>query len=100
MKPKIICLCGSTKFKNAFEKAIFEESCNGNIVLSVCCFAHADNLQLTQQQKENFDKLHFSKIELADEILVLNVNGYVGESTRNEINYATSLNKKIRYLID
>ncbi len=98
MKPTIVCLCGSTKFKEAFEKAVFDESCKGNIVLSVACFTHAENIQLTPEQKETFDKLHFSKVELANEILVLNVNGYIGSSTKNEINHATELGKTIRYL--
>lgn len=98
MKPTIVCLCGSTKFKEAFEKAIFEESCKGNIVLSVACFTHAEKIQLTSEQKETFDKLHFSKVELADEILVINVGGYIGSSTQNEINLATKLSKTIRYL--
>jgi hypothetical protein len=98
MTPNIVCLCGSTKFKEAFDKANFEESCKGNIVLSVACFTHAEQINLTPAQKETFDKLHFSKIDLAHEILVLNVGGYIGSSTRNEINYATKLGKTIRYL--
>ncbi len=98
MKPTIVCLCGSTKFKEAFEKANFDESCKGNIVLTVACFTHAEKIQLTPEQKTVFDTLHFSKVELADEILVLNVGGYIGSSTQNEINLATKLGKKIRYL--
>jgi hypothetical protein len=98
MKPTIVCLCGSTKFKDAFQKAVFDESFKGNIVLSVACFTHAENIQLTPEQKATFDTLHFSKVELADEILVLNVGGYIGSSTKNEINLATKLGKTIRYL--
>jgi hypothetical protein len=97
-RPKIVCLCGSTKFKTAYEKANFEESLKGNIVLSVGCFGHADAVPLTKEQKQLLDELHFAKIDLADEIFVLNVNLYEGESTRNEIRYAQQLGKPIRYL--
>lgn len=97
-KPKIICLCGSTKFKEAFLKANKEETLKGNVVLSVGCFPHSDGDEITLEQKILLDRLHFAKIYLADEILVLNVNGYIGESTGNEIQYAKSHNKKIRFL--
>ena len=95
---KIVCLCGSTKFKSAFELANKEESKKGHIVLTVAMFGHLEGLDMNGSDKEIFDKLHFDKIELSDEVLVLNINGYIGESTRNEINYAKQLNKNIRYL--
>lgn len=94
---KIICLCGSTKFKEAFELAIKEESLKGNIVLSVAMFGHLEGLNMEGQEKKIFDELHKDKIAMADEVLVLNVNGYIGESTQNEIEHALSLNKKIIY---
>ena len=99
MRPKIVCLCGSTKFKREFIQANFEETIKGKIVLTVGWFSHSDKeiYYPTPQQKIKFDELHFRKIDLADEILVLNINGYIGESTRNEINYAKNLNKVIRY---
>lgn len=99
IKPLIICLCGSTKFKKEFEEANLRESLKGHIVLTVSCFNHADQVGLTEEQKKNVDQLHFRKIELADEILVINPSGYIGESTRNEIEYASKLNKKIRFLL-
>ena len=95
---KIVCLCGSTKFKESFEKATLNESLKGNIVLSVCCFSHYDKIEWTEEIKKLFDKLHLEKIDLANEILVLNVGGYIGESTSEEIKYAKKQNKKIRYL--
>ena len=94
----IVCLCGSTKFKEVFEKATLEESLKGNIVLSVCCFSHHDNLVWTDEIKERFDKLHLEKIDMSDFVLVLNVGGYIGESTRKEIDYAVKKNKRIEYL--
>lgn len=96
---KIVCLCGSTKFKDTFANATRTESLDGNIVLSVAMFGHLEGLNMDGPEKELFDKLHFEKIELADEILVLNVNGYIGESTKREIEYAKQLNKPIRYLV-
>jgi len=99
MKPKIICLCGSTKFKKEFIRANFEETMKGNIILTVGWFSHHDAkiYHLSKKEKQMLDKLHFRKIDLADEILVLNIGGYIGWSTRNEINYAKSLNKIIKY---
>lgn len=98
MKRNIVCLCGSTKFKEAFEKANRDESLKGSIVLTVVQFSHHDKLNVTDAQKEIFDSLHFDKIELADEVFVLDVNGYIGDSTRREIEYAEKLNKTVRYL--
>ena len=98
MKPTIVCLCGSTKFKNEYIKANQKETLKGKIVLSVGLFGHADGLSLTEKQKDGLDELHKRKIDLSDEILVLNVGGYIGSSTASEIKYAESINKKVRYL--
>ena len=93
----IVCLCGSTKFKKEFEIAMWEESLEGKIVLSVCCFTHHDNLTWHNDQLGIFKDLHMKKIKMADEILVINVGGYVGKSTGEEIEYAKSLGKIVRY---
>jgi hypothetical protein len=98
---KIVCLCGSTRFKEAFEKANMDETLAGNIVLSVGCFGHQDpSLGIADgtQVKEDLDRLHFDKIELADEVLVLNVDGYIGKSTANEVRFAVRTNKPVRFL--
>ncbi len=95
---KIVCLCGSTKFKTAFETANKEETAKGNIVLTVAMFGHLEGLDMDSQMKKTFDEVHFDKILLSDEVLVLNVNGYIGESTRNEIDFANKNGKTIRYL--
>jgi len=105
MKPKIVCLCGSTKFKDAFTEAQLDETLAGNIVLTISCnmksdseiFTGLSNSQL-RLVKARLDVLHFHKIAMADVILVLNVGGYIGESTEREIVYADSLGKTIRYL--
>ena len=102
--PTIVCLCGSTRFYEAFQKANYEETMRGNIVLSVGFYphsseiAHGENIGCDDEQKILLDELHKRKIDLADEILVLNVGGYIGESTQSEIDYAKSVNKKIRFL--
>jgi hypothetical protein len=102
--PTIVCLCGSTKFYETFQKANYEETIAGRIVLSVGFFIHQPGLNhggkvgCTPEQKIQLDELHKRKIDLADEILVLNVGGYVGESTKSEIQYALDHGKKIRWL--
>jgi hypothetical protein len=103
-RPRIVCLCGSTKFYEHFQRVNYEETMAGRIVLSVGFYphssvkAHGEKLGCTEQQKKKLDKLHKRKIDLADEILVINVKGYIGESTRSEIEYAKKHSKKVRYL--
>ena len=102
-KPTVVCLCGSTKFKGAFEDAARREGLAGRIVLTVPCFGHMGDLppeacQGGHPTKKMLDHLHFRKIDLADEILVLNVDGYIGHSTRREIVYAMGSGKRVRFL--
>src|SRR5258708_1309677 len=98
-KPIIVTLCGSTRFKDAFATALLNETLQGKIVLTVGCFTHSDvELELTDEVKMDLDTLHMRKIDISDEIYVLNVNGYVGESTSREIAYAHSQKKEIRWL--
>jgi len=101
--PKIICLCGSTRFKEAFMQANKEETLAGKIVLSVGTFPHTDSGQspenaLGEDVKKMLDELHKRKIDLADEVLILNVGGYVGQSTASKIDYAQANGKPIRWL--
>ena len=100
MKPIIVCLCGSTRFSDAFIKAFLDETLEGKIVLTVGN-DWRDNRQwqeIDPQKKIMLDELHKRKIDLANEVLILNVDGYIGESTRSEIAYADKLGKVIRYL--
>lgn len=104
-RPIIVCLCGSTRFSQAFHDANLRETIKGKIVLTIGCDLRSDTevfRHLTIDEvvmiKKQLDTLHLRKIDLADEILVLNVGGYIGESTANEIRYATHLGKKIYYL--
>ena len=101
--PRVVCLCGSTRFYDEFQKANLRETLRGNIVLTIGCDTKADGTllsegQITAAQKERLDELHKRKIDLADEVYVLNKGGYVGESTRSEIQYALSTGKPIRWL--
>jgi len=97
--PKIVCLCGSGRFKEAFEEAEFHETLAGRIVLTIGCNTK-DIARCTElvHHKPALDELHKRKIDLADEVFVLNVGGYIGESTRSEINYANAHGKPLRYL--
>jgi hypothetical protein len=98
VKPVVVTLCGSTKFKNAFIEANATETMAGKIVLSVGGFDHAEGIVLTQSQRQMLGKLHEHKIDMSDEILVLNVGGYIGESTKHEIEYARQFGKNVRFL--
>lgn len=104
-KPTVVTLCGSTRFKDQFVKSNLEETLAGNIVLSIGCDLKSDNeifghLGIVELRtiKAKLDVLHFRKIDLSDEILVLNVDEYIGESTEREIEYAKSIGVKARYL--
>jgi hypothetical protein len=101
--PTIICLCGSTRFSREYQEANLRETLAGNIVLTIGCnmrsdaeFAGKSDDEL-REIKDDLDCLHLAKIDLADEILVLNVGGYIGESTRREIEYANRHGKPIRW---
>ena len=99
--PEIVCLCGSTRFMEAFHAAGWELTLLGHIVLTVGVCKHAEDHgaeALGDDVAERLDELHKRKIDLADRIFVLNVGGYVGDSTRSEIDYATATGKRVTYL--
>ncbi len=96
---KIVTLCGSTRFKEQFMEAQKRLTLEGCIVISVGLFGHSgDDEGWEPGTKEMLDDMHLRKIDLADEIFVINVGGYIGESTRREIAYATKTGKKVVYL--
>lgn len=102
-RPTIVCLCGSTRFFKEFQEASLRETIAGKIVLSIGCNLREDRQIWADPAereaiKRRLDELHKRKIDLADEVLVLNVGGYIGESTRSEIGYAVLNNKPVRYL--
>lgn len=92
----VVTLCGSTKFKDDFIQVQKELTLKGFIVISVGLFGHSgDDLQ---GLKEMLDDMHKRKIDLADEIFVINKGGYIGSSTKSEIEYAKLTGKRISYL--
>lgn len=103
--PKIVCLCGSTRFKEAFELINMHETLKGHIVVTVGMFGHSDypsgakhicdDGNMDNARKQLLDRLHMRKIDLCDEVIVINVGGYIGQSTVNEIEYARSTGKPI-----
>ena len=103
---KVITLCGSTRFKDQFMEAQKRLTLEGNIVISVGLFGHSGDNEVWENMdegtltktKEMLDDMHKRKIDMADEIFVINVNGYIGDSTRSEIDYALKHGKSIRYL--
>lgn len=98
-KYPIITLCGSTRFKDEFIAAQKRLTLEGNIVISVGLFGHSgDDEVITENVKQMLDDMHKRKIDMADEIFVINKNGYIGSSTKSEIEYAIATGKKVRYL--
>lgn len=98
-KYKVITLCGSTKFKDEFLKEQKRLSLEGNIVISVGLFGHSgDDEVWNDNVKEMLDDMHKRKIDLADEIFVINKGGYIGSSTMSEIEYAKKTGKPVHYL--
>jgi hypothetical protein len=97
---KRITLCGSTKFKREFDALNRKLTLEGNVVYSVAFFGGSDQTELSPEQKKNLDAVHLKKIDNSDGIFVINVDGYIGESTAREISYAESTGKFVKYLSD
>lgn len=102
---KVICLCGSTRFTEYMLIKQWELTKQGHVVLSWCAlpgsyFAGEDKTHIGDQEgvKEIVDEVHKRKIDLADEVFVLNIGGYIGESTASEIAYAVAHDKPVHYL--
>ena len=103
---QVITLCGSTRFKEEFLAAQKRLTLEGNIVISVGLFGHSGDSEVwdgmdegtRSKTKEMLDDMHKRKIDMADSIFVINVGGYIGESTKSEIEYAIAHGKSIEYL--
>jgi hypothetical protein len=99
-KYKVVTLCGSTKFKDEFIAVQKRLTLEGNIVISVGLFGHSgDDEVWSVDTKIMLDDMHKRKIDMADEIFVINVGGYIGESTKSEIEYAIKTNKTVKCLL-
>jgi hypothetical protein len=98
-KYSVITLCGSTRFKEQFLEAQKRLTLEGNIVISVGLFGHSGDEEVwTPGTKEMLDNMHKRKIDMADAIFIINVGGYIGSSTRSEIEYAKAYGKEVLYL--
>ncbi len=104
MMPRIVCLCGSTRFWQEFQQKGLKFTLDGEIVLSIgitapdaFTFAHASDKE-GKALKKKLDQLHFHKIDLADRVFILNVDGYIGPSTRRELAYSIATNKRVDFL--
>lgn len=105
-KYKVITLCGSTKFKDDFIREQKRLTLEGNIILTVGLFGHSGDNEVWENMddgtltktKEMLDDMHKRKIDMADEIFVINKGGYIGSSTRSEIEYAIKTGKKVNYM--
>jgi hypothetical protein len=96
---KIVTLCGSTRFKDEFMENMKRLTLSGVLVLSVGAFGHSGDTEVwTEGTKAMLDDMHKRKIDLSDEIFVINKGGYIGSSTRSEIEYAIATGKKVSYL--
>ncbi len=114
--PTVICLCGSTRFTDVMLVIQWEFAKKGHIVLGwnalpdsyfnsgdtprIWLENHKANVAEQEGVKELIDELHKRKIDLSDEVFVLNIGGYIGESTRSEIDYALDHGKPVHYLMD
>lgn len=97
-KPTVVAIIGSSRFKQFHLGAMQRETLRGKIVLSAGFWHHSDPYPITDEQKRQLDELMLHKIDLADEVYVVNVNGYVGESTKTQLAYARGQHKKISSL--
>jgi len=95
--PEVVALCGSTRFKEEYEKVNRALTLEGKVVISVGVFGHSSSLLLTKAQKKMLDEIHRRKIDLANSIMVIDVDSYIGKSTENEIKYAQDMGKKVYY---
>ena len=103
----VITLCGSTRFKDEFYEVQKRLTFEGNIVISIGLFGHWGDSEVWESMdegtlsktKEMLDDMHKRKIDMADGIYVINVGGYIGDSTRSEIEYAEANGKFVKYLV-
>lgn len=96
----IITICGSTRFKKEIEEAARNLTLQGHIVLAPCVFHHMEEEEMPTEVKIQLDNLHKQKINMSDAIFVVNVDGYIGESTYGEIDWANRMKKEIYFLVE
>ena len=95
-RPTVVCICGSTRFKEEITESNRKMTMEGKIVLAPGVFSHSGD-EVTEEDKERLDQLHLAKIDMADEVLVVNPGGYIGTGCAREIEYAAKKGKHIIY---
>lgn len=96
----VITICGSTRFKKEIEAVARDLTLQGHIVLAPCVFHHQDEEEISTEIKIQLDNLHKEKINMSDAIFVVNVDGYIGESTYGEIDWANRMKKQVFFLVE
>jgi hypothetical protein len=94
----IVCLVGSARFYDDYQRAILEETLAGKIVLSMAFGPDGKAWDMTEEDRERMEALHLCKVRMADEVLVINTMGYIGPATSSQLLYALALNKRIRWM--
>ena len=97
---KIITICGSIKFKDEMIKTALQMELNGNVVLTPIFPPDNSEIAFTDREIAVLGEMHKEKIKLSDAVLVMNKDGYIGSSTKGEIEFAKALNKEIMYYTD
>lgn len=95
MKIKVVTICGSLKFKDEMMQIATDLTCKNGWCVIQCVYG-VENL-ITKEEAENIKNAHYKKIDISDAIYVVNINGYIGNSTQNEITYALSHGKEVIY---
>lgn len=96
----VVTICGSTRFKKEIEAVAHDLTLQNHIVLAPCVFHHMEDEEMPMELKIRLDNLHKEKINMSDAIFVVNVNGYIGESTYGEIDWANRMKKEVFFLVE
>ena len=92
---KVVTICGSMKFKDKMMEVTRDLEIKNKYVVIQCVYS---NDRFNEEEQVLLADLHYKKIDISDVIYVVNVDDYIGTSTKKEIEYAKSLNKKIIYM--
>lgn len=97
---KVITVCGSLRFMKEIMEITEKMDLQGNCMLSIVYPTRTDKDDYTEEEKVVLREMHKERIKISDAILVVNVDNYIGSSTKSEIEFAKSLNKEIVYYTD
>lgn len=92
---KVVTICGSMKFMKEMIDISAELEIKYGYIVIQCVYCDKD---FSEKEIKLLGDIHFKKIDISDAIFVVNVSGYIGESVKNEIEYAKKLGKEIMYL--